>query len=50
MMHEILVHDIEKVRNCRLQRTIKTMHKIHTGIDSGSITNKTVKISAIYLN
>ena len=50
MMHDILVHDIEKVRNCRLRRTIETMHKIYTGIHDRLITYKMVKLSAIYFN
>jgi len=42
-MHKILVHDIEKVRNCRLRRNIEIMHEIHTGIDDKLITDKMVK-------
>ena len=42
-MHKILVHDIEKVWNYRLRRTIETMHEIHTEIDDKLITDKMVK-------
>jgi len=49
-MHEIIGHDIEKGRNCRLRQTIKTMHEVHTGIDDMLITDKMVKKSAIYFN
>lgn len=50
MMHENLVHDIERGRNCRLRRTIETMHEIPVGIDGMLITDKMVKNSAIYFN